>query len=186
VPKHPLTLIEYNTLELHPLIIGNNWFLSHKEVAIAFKTTVSKLVESLEMLQEGKHYSYESVEYESDKSTSSILFFSKAGIMRIAYYLKTDEALQFLEFIEEIHLKDKGQKDTTHVFYAEIEELLKERLDKLKNNPEASLEEINHFILTLDNLIKKRDGNKSSGTSSITDIIETVVGLAQSYTTPSR
>jgi len=187
MPQHPLTLIEYKTLELHPLIKHNNWFLSNKEVALALNTTIAKIVESLEGLHEGNHYSYESVEYEKGKSTSSILFFSKTGIIRLAYHLKSDDALEFVEFIEDINLQERAQ-DSKHAFYNEVEVLLEDRLKKLKNDPNATLEEINHFIITLDNMIKKRDGTESvkSAPSSVTDIIETVVNLAQSYTTPKK
>lgn len=180
---HSLTLIEYHSLELHPLIINTNWFLSNKEVALALNTTIAKIIEALNTLTEGKHYSYESVEYEKNKTTSSILFFSKTGIVRLAYHLKTDEALQFIEFIEDINLQ-KGAQDTVHNFYYEIEKVLQGRLEKLKTDPDATLEEINHFILTLDNLINKRDNRsvvKSSGSSNISDILETVINLAQSY-----
>lgn len=186
--KRCLTLIEYNHHEFHPLVINNSWFLSHKEVATAFNTDIATIIESLDSLEEGKHYGYESVEYQEGKSTSSILFFSKIGIVRLAYFLKTDDALKFLEFVEEINLKEYS-KDSAHHFYEEIEGVMEERLAKLKANPNASLEDINHFILTLDNLIKKRDGvvtSKSSGGSNITDIIETVVNLAQSYSVPKR
>ena len=185
MPQHSLTLVEYKSLELHPLIKTNNWLLSNKETALALNTTIAKIVESLDSLTEGKHYSYESVEYEKDKSTSSILFFSKTGIIRLAYHLKTDDALAFVEFIEDINLQDKSQ-DSTHSFYNEIEVLLEDRLKKLKDDPNATLEEINHFIITLDNMIKKRDDIevRKSSASSVTDIIETVVNLAQSYTTP--
>ncbi len=185
MPKHPLTLIEYNSLELHPLVIDDTWFLSHKEVALAFNTTIDKLIEGLDVLTEDKHYGYHSVEYQEGKSTSSILFFSKTGMVRLAYFLKTDDALSFLEMIEEINIS-QSQEESTHRFYNEIEDLLKDRLLKLKENPDASLEEINHFILTLDNLVKKRDGQASAPRSTmpnnISDILETVVGLAQSYT----
>mgnify|MGYP006995561361 CR=1 FL=1 len=181
--KHSLTLIEYHTLELHPLIIDNTWFLSNKEVALALSSSIAKIIEALDTLIEGKHYSYESVEYEKNKTTSSILFFSKTGIVRLAYHLKTDEALKFVEFVEDINLQENA-KSSSHAFYGEIEKLLQDRLEKLKANPDATLEEINHFILTLDNLINKRDSKavaKSAGGSSVSDIIETVVNLAQSY-----
>jgi hypothetical protein len=187
MPKHSLTLIEYKSLELHPLITHNNWFLSNKEVALALNATIAKIVESLDSLNEGNHYSYESVEYEKGKFSSSILFFSKTGIMRLAYHLKSDDALAFVEFIEDINLQEDSQ-NSAHNFYNEIEALLEDRLKKLKSDPNATLEEINHFIITLDNMIKKRDGVEvvKSGPSSVTDIIETVVSLAQSYTAPKK
>lgn len=187
MPQNSLTLIEYRSLELHPLIKKNNWLLSNKEVALALNTSIAKIVESLDSLNEGSHYGYESVEYEKGKSTSSILFFSKTGIIRLAYHLKSDDALAFVEFIEDINLQETAE-DSRHSFYSEIESLLEDRLKKLKNDPNATLEEINHFIITLDNLIKKRDGSEivKSGPSSVTDIIETVVSLAQSYTTPKK
>jgi|FLOH01.1.fsa_nt_gi hypothetical protein len=185
--QHFLTLIEYSTIELHPLIIRNNWFLSSKEVATAFNVNLSKIIELLETLTEGKHYSYEAIEYTKNKTTSSILFFSKSGIIRLAYSLKSDDALRFLEFIEDINLKENEEEKIAHNFYNEIEDLLKERLDKIKKNPDTTLEEINHFILTLDNLVKKQKEitvEKSSDTLNISDILQTVVTLAQSYTTP--
>jgi hypothetical protein len=184
VKQHFLTLIEYGTIELHPLIIKNSWFLSSKEVALALNIPLSTIVESLETLTENKHYSYEAIGYANNKTTSSILFFSKAGIMRLAYSLKSDDALKFLEFIEDINLQENSN-EITHNFYNEIEELLKDRLDKIKKDPNTSLEEINHFILTLDNLVKKRKDTttqKESNSSSISDILQTVVTLAQSYT----
>jgi len=184
--KHTLSLIEYGIHELHPLVINNTWYLSTKEVALAFNTTISEIVESIDMLSESKHYSYESVEYEKGKTTSTILFFSKVGMIRLAYHLKTDDALKFLEFVEEINVQNQGE-DRAHNFYGEVEDLLKDRLKKLKENEDATLEEINHFILTLDNLIKKRDSvkteEKNSG-SNIGNILETVVNLAQAYTVP--
>jgi len=186
VSKHFLTLIEYDSIELHPLVIGSTWYLSIKEIAFALKIQITKIIEYLELLSEGKHYSYEAIEYTHKKKTSSILFFSKAGIMKLAYLLKTEEALQFLEFIEDIHLEENNQDVKTHNFYNEIEELLKDRLKILKENPNSSLEEINRFIITLDNLIRKRDNlpaqkTASSGSSNFGDILETVVQLAQNY-----
>jgi len=186
--KRCLTLIEFNSHEFHPLVINNTWFLSNKEVATAFKTNIATIIEAVDSLEEGKHYGYESVEYQDGKSTSSILFFSKIGIVRLAYYLKTDDALKFLEFIEDITLTEHTQ-DSAHHFYQEIETVLEDKLAKLRSNPDASLEDINHFIITLDNLIKKRDGveiPKSTGGSNIVDIIETIMNLAQSYSAPKR
>ncbi len=184
MPQHSFSLIEYNSLELHPLVMNDTWFLSHKEVALAFNTTVDKLVEALEILTEEKHYTYYSHEYEQGKRTAAILFFSKTGMVRLAYILQTDDALSFLEMIEGINLSQSSE-ESTHKFYKEIEEVLQERLHKLKNNPDASLEEINHFIITLDNLVKKRDGldgrAKSVMPNNVSDILETVIGLAQSY-----
>ena len=186
MPKHSLTLIEYNSLEFHPLIINTTWYLSTKELALALNAPIVTIIEAIELLVEGKHYSYESVEYSKSKRTSSILFFSKAGIMKLAYHLKTEEALSFLEFIEDIYLESNNQEIKTHHFYNEIEELLKDRLKALKENPDASLEEINHFIITLDNLIRKRDNlpppkSATSNSSNFGDILETVVQLAQNY-----
>ena len=184
MPNHSLTLIEYNNLELHPLITDNTWSLSHKEIALALNTTIDKIIPFLESLTEYKHYSYESVEYQEGKETSSILFFTKSGMVRLAYFLNSDKTLNFLEFIEDIHLVPTST-NTTHKFYREIETVLNDRLTKLKNNPDASLEEINHFIITLDNMIQKRDSNlpvqKNTGATNMTDILETVIGLAQSY-----
>ena len=184
MPKPSMTLIEYNSHELHPLIIEDTWFLSHREVALAFNTTIDKLIEALDVLTEEKHYSYQSVMYQEGKTTSSILFFSKTGMVRLAYFLKTDDALSFLETLEGINIS-QNQETSTHRFYKEIEDVLKDRLIKLKDNPDASLEEINHFILTLDNLVKKRDGKvvaqRNTMPNNISDILETVVGLAQSY-----
>jgi len=184
MPKHSLSLIEYNNYELHPLLHNDSWFLSHKEVALALGTTIDKIIPFLEQLTEYKHYSYEEIEYEKGKQTSSILFFSKSGLVRLAYFLQTDKALEFIEFIEDINMTQE-QEESTHMFYREIEAVLNDRLLKLKNNPDASLEEINHFILTLDNMIQKRDSNlpvqKSSGPTNMTDILETVINLAQSY-----
>ena len=185
--QHFLTLIEYGTIELHPLIINDNWFLSSKEVAIALKIPLSEVVTSLETLIDSKHYSYISVNNANNTAGSSILFFSKSGIIRLAYSLKSDDALKFLEFIEDINLRENENKEENEIdnFYNEIEDLLRERLDKIKKNPDTSLEEINHFILTLDNLVKKQKNtivDKESGSSSISDILQTVVSLAQSYT----
>lgn len=184
MPKHSFSLIEYNSLELHPLVIDDTWFLSHKEVALAFNTGIDKLVEALEILKEDQHFAYHSVEYQRGKTTSSILFFSKTGMVRLAYILQTDEALSFLEKIESINLTQSAE-ESTHKFYKEIEDVLQSRLERLKDNPDASLEEINHFIITLDNLVKKRDGMSSAAKSAVpnnvSDILETVIGLAQSY-----
>ena len=184
MPKHFFTLIEYNSLELHPLIIHDTWFLSHKEVALAFNTTIDKIIKVLDTLTEDKHYGYHSIEYQDGKSTSSMLFFSKTGMVRLAYFLKTEDALSFLEMIEEINIS-QSKEESTHRFYNEIEDVLKDRLLRLKENPDSSLEEINHFILTLDNLVNKRDGQlptpRNAMPNNISDILETVVGLAQSY-----
>ncbi len=186
--KHFLTLLEYDILELHPLIIYNNWFLSYKEVALAFNVSVPEIINLLETLTEGKHYSYEAIEYIKNKTTSSILFFSKLGIIRLAYSLKSDDALKFLEFIEDINLSENEQQEKiTHNFYLEIEDVLRERLDKIKKNPDIPLEEINHFILTLDNLIRKQRETtveKSSDTINLNGILQTVLNLAQSHTIP--
>jgi len=184
-----LTLIEYSTVELHPLIIKNNWFLSSKEVAVAFNVPLPTIIESLETLTEGKHYSYEAIQYTKNKSTSSILFFSKSGIIRLAYSLKNDDALKFLEFIEDINLRENEEEKTAHNFYDDIESLLKERLEKIKKNQDTTLEEINHFILTLDNLVQKQKNTtveKNSDALSMSDILQTVVTLAQSYTTAAK
>lgn len=185
--QHFLTLIEYSTVELHPLIIQNNWFLSSKEVAKAFNVPLSEIIELLKTLTEDKHYSYQAIQYANNKTTSSILFFSKAGIIRLAYSLRSDSALEFLEFIEDINLQENEEEKNTHNLYNEIEELLKERLDKIKKNPNTTLEEINHFILTLDNLVQKQQQDtsveKKSDSLNISDILQTVVSLAHSYTT---
>jgi len=154
MPNLSFSLLQYNSLELHPLVIDDTWFLSHKEVALAFNTTIDKVIPALDVLIEDKHYAYHSIEYQKGKNTSSILFFSKTGMVRLAYFLKTDDALSFLEMIEGVNLS-QSYKETSHRFYKEIEDVLHERLTRLKNNPDSSLEEINHFILTLDNLVKK-------------------------------
>lgn len=105
--------------------------------------------------------------------------------MKLSYHLKTEDALSFLEFIEDIYFEDNNQEVKTHNFYNDIEDLLKDRLKALKENPDASLEEINRFIITLDNLIRKRDNLPAQKTvqngSNFGDILETVVQLAQNY-----
>lgn len=182
--QHSMTLIEYGSVELHPLIKQDTWLLSSKELSKALEVSLSEIVTLLPLLSEYKHYSYESIEYSENKFTSSILFFSKPGMIRIAYSLKSDKALEFLEFIENLHFTTQNSHATTHKFYKEIEDVLYERLKKIKTDPNTSLEEINKFILTLDNLVKKQDSTMSTQETNgnISDIIKTIINLTNSYT----
>jgi len=178
-----MTLLEYGSVELHPLITSNGWLLSSKELAYALDVPLATIIDLLVTLTEEKHYSYESLQYSKDNYTSSILFFTKSGIIRIAYSLKSEKALDFLEFIENVTLKLDDIPNRTHKFYGEIEDVLQERLNRIKNDKETSLEEINKFILTLDNLVKKQNGEvPMPESSSISDILKTVINLANSYT----
>ena len=180
--QHFMTLLEYGSVELHPLITSNNWLLSSKELALALGVPLSVIIDLHQTLTEGRHYSYESLQYSKDNYTSSILFFTKAGIIRIAYSLKSEKAFEFLEFIENVTLKLEEIPNTTHKFYKEIEDVLQERLNRIKSDKETSLEEINKFILTLDNLVKKQNGEvNTSEPSTVSDILKTVVNLANSY-----
>lgn len=180
--QHFMTLLEYGSVELHPLIKSDNWLLSSKELATALNVSLLSIIDLLPNLTEEKHYSYESLQYSKENYTSSILFFTKAGIIRIAYSLKSEKSLEFLEFIENVSLKLADIPNHTHKFYKEIEDVLQERLNIIKNDKDISLEEINKFILTLDNLVKKQSGETPTPeSSSVSDIIRTVVNLANSY-----
>jgi len=182
MPQHFMTLLEYESVELHPLITSNGWLLSSKELSLALDVPLSVIIDLHQNLTEGKHYSYESLQYSKDSYTSSILFFTKAGIIRIAYSLKSEKALDFLEFVENVTLKLDDIPNTTHKFYKEIEDVLQEKLNRIKNEKETSLEEINKFILTLDNLVKKQNGEiPVAESSSISDILKTVINLANNY-----
>ena len=156
-----ITFVQYNDLELHPLLDARHeWFLSITEVAQAFDvdiSTITAIKESKQSsLKEGRHYQYEEVLSGGIRS-SRILLWSKKGILRLAYYLKSDAALKFLDFTEDLHLhSDQSIDAQSQHMYDEVEESLLGRLKQLKDDKNMSLEELNKLIYTVDNLASKK------------------------------
>ncbi len=156
-----ITLVQYNNLELHPLLdIRHEWFLSVTEVAQAFDVDINTIIQvkdsNQSTLVENRHYQYEEVLSGGLKS-SKILLWSKKGILRLAYYLKNDAALKFLDFAEDLHLRSNQKIDSqSQHMYDEVEENLLVRLKELKNDKNMSLEELNKLINTVDNLASKK------------------------------
>jgi len=156
-----ITFVQYNDLELHPLLDARHeWFLSITEVAQAFDVDISTITAIKESKQstltEGRHYQYEEV-LSGGIRASRILLWSKKGILRLAYYLKSDAALKFLDFTEDLHLhSDQGIDAQSQHMYDEVEESLLGRLKQLKDDKDMSLEELNKLIYTVDNLASKK------------------------------
>ncbi len=155
------TFIQYNNLELHPLLdTKHEWFLSVSEVAQAFKVDINTILEIAaskeSALIKGRHYQSEEILSAGIRS-SEVLLWSKKGILRLAYYLKSDAALEFLDFAEDLDLHS-GQGVDTHSLhmYDEVEENLLTRLKQLKEDKNMSLEELNKLIYTVDNLATKK------------------------------
>ena len=177
-----VTLVEYNKLELHPVAdTEHNWLLSLNETCEAFgidKKAIEALQHShIDTLTEGRHFLYTTIT-SGGVTTSKIMFWTKKGIIRLAYYLKTDSALTFLDFAEDLHFTtdNEGNRQIAH-FYDEVEDTLLQKLELLKNDSGSSLEELNKLIYTVNNLAEKKaalkEGPKKE-TSALDGILSAV------------
>ena len=106
------------------------------------------------------------------------MFWTKKGIIRLAYYLKTDSALTFLDFAEDLHFTtdNEGNRQIAH-FYDEVEDTLLQKLELLKNDSGSSLEELNKLIYTVNNLAEKKAALKEGPrkeTSALDGILSAV------------
>jgi len=177
-----VTLVEYNGLELHPVADKkHNWLLSVHETCEAFgidRASIDALRQShAETLSEGRHFLYTTIS-SGGVSTSKIMFWTKKGIIRLAYYLKTDAALAFLDFAEDLKFTfDKEEDPQIAHFYDEVEETLLQKLELLKGDSASSLEELNKLIYTVNNLAEKKAALKEGGkkeTSPLEGILSAV------------
>lgn len=180
-----ITLIQYKDLELHPIADNRHgWLLSQQETCEAFDIDQASLEGLLashaDSLQADRHFLSTSIT-SAGMTTSKITFWTKKGIIRLAYYLKSDASLDFLDLAEDLELKslqdDDGQ--TSH-FYDEVEETLLQKLEQLKRDDESSLEDLNKLIFTINNLAQKRAALKEGPTkepSALDTILSTVSKL---------
>lgn len=156
-----VTFVEYNDLELHPVADSKHgWLLSVNETCEAFnidRASIEALRQShTETLSEGRHYLYTTIS-SGGVNTSKIMFWTKKGIIRLAYYLKTDAALAFLDFAEDLNFTSAKEEETQIAhFYDEVEDTLLQKLELLKADSGSSLEELNKLIYTINNLAEKK------------------------------
>ena len=182
-----VTFIQYNDLELHPLLDARHeWLLSINEVSKAFNVDVNTILQIKESNQstliEGRHYQYEEIRSGGIKS-SKVLLWSKKGILRLAYYLKNDDALKFLDFAEDLNLHSDQSVDAQSLhMYDEMEESLLVRLKQLKDDKNMSLEELNKLIYTVDNLASKKAAlhSEKSEPSTFETLFSGVMQMLQS------
>lgn len=185
MPKQHIAFIEYNGHELHPIYDSKHqWLLSAKEVALAYDISLGKLFEIQKehetLLEEEKHYLYDNILC-CGQHSSTLLLWTKKGVLRMAYYIKSAQAMDFLDFIEDIHLQTPSTIDPQITYlYDEIETTLMEKLHILKNDPNMSMEALNQLIFTLDNLAQKKhtlqQGRTAKG-DGMSDIITSMMGL---------
>ncbi len=180
--ERPIALIQYKELELHPVIDNkHDWLLSQNETCEAFSidnAAIERLMEAhTETLSENRHY-LTSTLVSGGSTTSPIMFWTKKGIIRLAYYLKSDDALAFLDFAEDLDLtSDQSDDRQISHFYDEVEETLLQKLEGLKGDNGSSLEDLNKLIYTINNLAEKKaalkDGPKKEA-SALDTILSTV------------
>jgi len=181
-----VNFIQYNDLELHPLLDEKHeWFLTLNEVAKAFEVDTQQILELKtaheDALTQGRHYQMESV-ISGGKKSSELMLWSKKGIIRLAYYLRNDAGLRFLDFAEDLNLQSTQTGDTQSAsMYDEVEANLLTRLKQLRENENMSLEELNRLIFTVDNLATKKAAlrQQKQETSPLEGILSGVMKMLQ-------
>lgn len=183
--------LQYKELELHPIQHDRHgWLLTQKETCEAFAiddATLDTLLSShADSLLEDRHFLKTSIT-SAEMATSKITFWTKKGVIRLAYYLKSEASLDFLDLAEDLEPTTR-KRDDGHLshFYDEVEETLLQKLDQLKSDEESSLEDLNKLIYTINNLAQKRtalqEGPKKEPTAleSILSAVSKMVNVDQS------
>jgi hypothetical protein len=154
-----IALVEYNDLELHPILDPDfTWLLTIKELALALNSSVDVLVklqlDHEDRLIEGKHYIIDHVNTGSYRS-AEIMMWSKAGVMRLLYLMQTDEALALIDFLEDLDLQFEGNVDSkAQKFYGQIEQVLENKMQTLKSD-DLDFETLNAMMHSVDQFAKR-------------------------------
>jgi len=113
-------------------------------------------------LQINTHYIEEHLQNCNYKTENSHILISKRGIYQIAYRLESEISLKIVDFFEELNFECNNEETS---LLNEVETLLRDRLDEIKNK-KVPFSEIEEFLTLLTTLLKqKRELNGNSNNS---------------------
>ena len=157
-----IILVLFNDLELHPIIHPKHqWLMTTKELARALNLELVDLINlkanNEDRFIEDKHYLYSQVKTCDYSNGAEMFLWSKKGILRVVYMLKSDIAMEFLDFIEDIQV-DCGNKvdENMQDMFDAVEEILEDKLAKMHKSNKYNPEELQSMLSIMDQFIEKK------------------------------
>jgi hypothetical protein len=145
-----------------------NWLISIEQLSQLFKIEQKNLLNIIQNKNnnflENKHFVLNKNFNCLGQKNSEVFLVSKKGILKLAYFLDSDEVIEIIDELEDIDLTQECFQifEQKNQFFIEIESILKNKLEILKNNESVSLSQINEFIETISILIQREKESKSA------------------------
>jgi len=169
-------LVDFLDLELHPILDKKHeWLMSTSDVISgygvdndSFEITTNA---NAEHLHEDKHYLYRNFGSKVKK------YWSKKGVVKLGFFIKSDQALAFIETIEELEnpiIQDSQSSNENLVnIYKEIESYFLQSAAKMKENNSFDADEFakmttafNSFMKTSANIFPQKVSSQVEPNSS--------------------
>jgi len=160
--KKHILLALYKDLEIHPIVDSRHgWLLTSNELALALNTQIADLLnvkaEYEDQFVENIHYIFSQVRICNYSSKTELFLWSKKGVLRLLYRLKTKEAMEFLDFIEDIQVDcHNNVDDQTSKMFIKIEKIIEEKIENIQKNPNFNASDLNEVLSVMDQLIYKK------------------------------
>jgi|GEM_PF-5932394 len=138
------------------------WFIDENSLLNLFQIDKSKLDLIREKLENNRHFFVEKIQDIALQKDSESIFWSKKGIIKIAYLLNSEIAFDVVDNLEDIQLEKK------ELIFDELEKVFKNRLSQIDKN--GSFEDIAKFIESFSKFIKEKNSisaKKDMGLKSI-------------------
>jgi hypothetical protein len=137
---------------VHENFLSKLLAISSEEIKKIREEHSGKLVENSEFTIR------EIVEFSSDKPIKT-LFWTRRGVIKLAYLIKSSNIFDVVDFLEEIEFEDEREP-----IFSEIEEVLNSKLETIKQD--SSFRDIEEFITTFSKFIREKEYIKLKKESS--------------------
>jgi len=140
--------IDYKTTQLAPFFsTKHQWLFAKKDIISAFNATLLQLdniiKENKQVFEENKHFITQDNEQ----------LWTKKGIIKLAFFLGTTDAIDFIEFIDSLK-SPKTQSIDTQTLSSIYKEIEKKMLTMVQDdNTQTSSEDMNNMMKTFNQLI---------------------------------
>jgi len=129
-----------------------HWLIEEGVLSELFEITSHKLVQLRQnsSLTLNKHFIAEDFQDRLSGESKKIYFWSRKGVIRVAYHINSEKAFNIVDALEDIELKSEES------IFGELENILRDRLNQIEKN--GDLKEIENFISTFGKFVKERSG----------------------------
>jgi hypothetical protein len=174
--------------QISPFIINNeliylykdsqfSWFIDEFTLSRLFKVDISKIVEFRRVVDIQKDdRGYCKLEKSLSKEELNIYLWSRKGVIRFAYSLKSIDIFDIVDELEEIKFPREEP------IYQDINSIFQERVEKLKES--GSLKEIDEFLSVFNRFTKEKLGFEKREEDSFKSIFMKIFEDILSQATP--